>query len=158
MRHQKSPHWNGCELLLTRPQHIDDQRFDQLLESADQVLDPLYDLLVRLRCRGVFAASSRNQHNPSSLYGQAVPRKQLVTRAGQHVWPRSRPTIDDVKAIGSSHATSGHRLEQQVLLLLLMLLMLLLSLSLAFQTRLNEIGCACAQLTMRASLRLVHTL
>ena len=46
------------------------------------------------------------------MYGHAAPRKHLATRAGQHVWPPSKPTEDHVKAIGSSRATSGHDLSQ----------------------------------------------
>ena len=81
------------------------------------------------------AASSRlsNQHLPRSMYGHAAPRKHQATRVGQHVWPRSKPTEDDVTAIGSSRATSGHDLGQLLLLLLLLMLLLLLLL-LFFET------------------------
>ena len=46
------------------------------------------------------------------MYGRAAPREHLATRPGQDVWPRSRPTEDDVEAAGSSRAMSGHDLSQ----------------------------------------------
>ena len=71
------------------------------------------------------SSSWQNQQASRKRYGQVRPRKHLATRAGQHVWPRTKPPEDDVEAIGSSRATSGHDLSRNgygVLLLLLLLL------------------------------------
>ena len=57
------------------------------------------------------SSSWPNQQASSRRYGHVRPRQQLATRAGQHVWPRTRPTEDDVEAVGSSRATSGHDLS-----------------------------------------------